>query len=125
MRTGHEIDEAKRRVRMFPAASAKGRDVTSAILSLIEARPELTGWDWVHDVRVTSGEVETVDVDRVADALRSGGNVPCWTVFISHDRGLAGWCQVMDHQVPGRRHLVVPTPEAAERQLDVLRGLTS
>ena len=92
------------------------------IINLTGRRPELKGWDWVHDIRHSSGEVGNPDVVEVARAFADSPPGPTWTVFVTHDRNFDLWCKVMDAQFPGRTHLTALTPEAALRQLDALRA---
>lgn len=103
-----------------------GDDVTGAqasrhIVELATRRPELKGWDWVHDIRGSSGEVGNEDVAAVARAFADSPPGPAWTVFVTDDRNFALWCKVMDAQFDGRLHLTAPTVEAALQQLDALR----
>ena len=104
-----------------------GEDVTGAqstrhILDLTARRPELKGWDWVHDIRESSGEVGNADVAGVAAAFADSPPGPAWTVFVTNDRNFALWCKVMDVQFPRRTHLTALTVEAAIAQLDALRS---
>jgi hypothetical protein len=104
------------------------QDVTGAqssrhILQLTARRPELKGWDWVHDVRHSSGEVGNPDVAEVARAFVDSPPGPTWTVFVTEDRNFGLWCKVMDARFRGRLHLTALTVEDALRQLDALRAL--
>ena len=104
-----------------------GADVTGArstrhILDLTARRPELKSWDWIHDVRESSGEASNADVTDVAAAFADSPPGPAWTIFVTNDRNFGLWCKVMDVQFPGRTHLTALTVEAAEAQLDALRA---
>lgn len=105
-----------------------GDDVTGAqtaghIVDLTARRPELKGWDWVHDIRQSSGEADNADVAEVARAFADSPPGPTWTIFVTEDRNFGLWCKVMDAQFRGRAHLTAPTVEAALRELDQLRAL--
>ena len=104
-----------------------GEDVTGAqstrhILQLTARRPELKGWDWVYDVRHSSGEVGNPDVNEVARAFADSPPGPTWTVFVTEDRNFGLWCRVMDAQFRSRSHLTALTVDAAHQQLDALRA---
>lgn len=116
------FDEPRRRVFMTVGEAATGAAVSRRIAELAAARPELTGWDWIQDVRENRGEVGNDDIAAVAEAFAAAPPGPCWTVFVSHDPNLALWCKVMDAMFNGRLHRAVLTPEAAVRLLDSLRA---
>lgn len=120
----HHFDEAARRVCMRIGQTATGSAVSRHIGSLTARRPELAGWDWIHDIRESSGEVDNADIAAVAEAFAGAPPGPCWTVFVSHDRNLGLWCKVMDAMFQGRQHLSVLSPEAAHQLLDSLRAAT-
>ena len=120
MNLGHRIDESNRRVFMTIGSEATGASASRYIAGLAAERPELAGWDWVQDVRESSGEVDNADIEAVARAFGSTG--PCWTVFVSHDPNLRLWCKVMDGMFDGRLHLAAPTVEAAVRALEEARA---
>ncbi len=118
----HRIDEAARRVTVVLGPRDTAAASTRLILRLVTERPALKSWDWVHDVREAGGHADLADTDAVAAAFAGEAAAPCWTVFVSLDRHLALWCQVMDHQIPGRRHLTAPTLEQAYAALDARRA---
>lgn len=118
----HRFDEMSRRVFVRIDGSATGAAVSRHIAALAAARPELTGWDWVQDVRESSGEVDNADIAVVAEAFAVAPPGPCWTIFVSHDQNLGLWCKVMDVMFRGRSHRAVLTPEAAIELLDALRA---
>lgn len=120
----HRFDEQARRVFMTVGGAATGRAVAGHIADLVAARPELTGWDWIQDVRESSGEVDNADVAVVAEAFAVAPPGPCWTIFVSHDRNFGLWCKVMDVMFQGRQHRAVLSPEAAVVLLDSLRATT-
>lgn len=116
----HQIDEANRRVIMAPGPALTGRQVSRQIIELVKERPELADWDWVHDLRHSSGEADNADVSTVAQAFSRhatpGGR--SYTVFITEDPGFPFWAQTMDPQFDGRIHLTAPSLEAALSLLD-------
>ena len=120
MDLNHRIDEANRRVFMTIGDGATGAATSRYIAALAAERPELAGWDWIQDIRLSAGEVDNADIEAVARAFGSTG--PCWTVFVSHDPNLRLWCKVMDGMFEGRQHLAAPTPEAAIRALEAARA---
>ena len=120
MELSHRIDAPARRVFMTIGEDATGAGASRYIAALAAARPELAGWDWVQDVRESSGEVDNADIEAVSRAFGSTG--PCWTVFVSHDPNLRLWCKVMDAMFDGRRHLAAPTMEAAVKALEEARA---
>lgn len=109
------IDEARSCVFVTPSPTARGSAVTDVIVRLVQERPELANWNWVHDLRDTSGEADQSDVNRVAEAFlvaRNGVDAkPCVTVFITLDRAFPLWAKVMDGLFPGRQHLTATTPQ--------------
>ena len=118
----HRVDEGARRVTLVLGPRDTAAASTRLILDLVAERPELKSWDWVHDVREAGGHADLADTDAVAAAFAGDAGTPCWTIFVSHDRHLALWCQVMDHQIPGRRHFTAPTLEKAYADLDARRA---
>ena len=113
-------DETNRRVFMTIGSGVTGAAVARSIETITAARPELATWDWIQDVRDSSGEVDNSDIEAVARTFCKTG--PCWTVFVSHDPNLRLWCRVMDGMFAGRRHLTAATPEAAIRALEGVRS---
>lgn len=79
-------------------------------------------YDWIHDVRVTSGEVNTGDVDQVADAFSRASGVQTYTVFVTEDPFFAAWVRTMDFLFRDRKHLMASTPEAAHALIDRMRA---
>lgn len=122
MPVGQRIDENARRVILTMGERTTGAQSTRRIVSLTASRPELKGWDWVHDIRESSGEASNADVTEVAGAFAGSPPGPAWTIFVTNDRNFGLWCKVMDVQFPGRTHLTALTVEAAEAQLDALRA---
>jgi hypothetical protein len=102
----------------------RGEQASRHIVGLVADRPELAGWDWIHDVRESSGEVGNPDVVQVAEAF-AGADGPTWTIFVTYDRNFGLWCKVMDAQFGDRVHLTAPTLEAAIQELDARRGWTA
>lgn len=119
----HSVDAVRRRVFVTPPPTARGSAVSDLIISLVEARPELARWDWVHDIRNASGDAD--QEDRVAKAFASalaGEPAPAAiTIFITQDPGFPLWAKVMDGFFPGRRHLTATTPEMALIHLETAR----
>lgn len=116
----HRTDETTRRVFMTIGSGVTGASVARYIAAITAARPEFATWDWIQDVRDSSGEVDNADIEAVARTFGRTG--PCWTVFVSHDLNLRLWCRVMDGMFEGRRHLTAATPEAAIRALEGFRS---
>ena len=117
------IDEQARRVILTMGEDVTGAQSARHIVQLTARRPELKGWDWVHDIRHSSGEVGNPDVTEVARAFVDSPPGPTWTVFVTEDRNFYLWCKVMDAQFRGRVHLTALTVDEAEEQLDALRAL--
>lgn len=117
----HRIDEPARRITVVLDAAASGPATARFIVDLVARRPELAGWDWVHDVRQAEGGADLGDVEAVAAAFADPPPGPTYTVFVTNDRNLGLWCQVMDHQIRDRRHLTALTVEQAHADLDRLR----
>ena len=116
----HQFDEAHRRVIMAPGPAVTGRQSARLIVELVTARPELADWDWVHDLRNSSGEADNADVATVAKTFARhatpGGR--SYTVFVTQDPGFPLWARTMDPQFDGRIHLTAPSLEAAQSLLD-------
>lgn len=121
MAVTHQIDETARRVVMITDGVTTGSGVTDLIERLIRARPELADWDWINDVRASTGRVDNADIERTARAFADQGET-AWTVFVSEDANLAIWTKVMDAMFARRLHLVAHDLDAAHRLLDRKRG---
>lgn len=107
------IDEANRRVLLTSPEGMSGRDATRSIIDMVRKRPELVGWDWIHDVRRAAGDVNVEDISGVAAAFVDPPPGETFTIFVSDDPNLGLWGQAMDFDFVRRRHLAVTTPEAA------------
>ena len=116
------IDETARRITQVLSPAASGAEASRVIVEMVAQRPELAGWDWVHDVREAEGRATLEDVQVTAAAFADAPPGETFTVFVSNDRNLILWCRVMDHQIPGRRHLTALTLEEAHADLDRRRG---
>ena len=116
----HQIDEAGRRVVMALGPGITGRKSSRLIVELVTERPELADWDWIMDLRQSSGESDNSDVATVARAFASHATVGgrSYTVFVTEDPGFPLWARTMDPQFDGRIHLTAPTLEAAQSLLD-------
>ena len=119
----HLIDETARRVTIVLKPCDTAAASTRLILDLVARRPELLGWDWIHDVREAGGHADLADTNAVADVFAKVPEAEAYTVFVTRDRHLDLWCQVMDHQIRGRRHLTALTLEQAHADLDARRAL--
>lgn len=120
----HQIDRAARRVTVTLGKGATGARATRFIIDLVARQPELMGWDWVHDVRLSASDAGHADASAVAEAFADAPPGQTYTVFVTEDRNLILWCKVMDHQFRDRLHLVALTPEDAHAELDRRRGRT-
>lgn len=118
------IDETARRITQILSAADSGAAASRLIVDMVTQRPELAGWDWVHDVRQAEGRASLEDVEVAAAAFANAPPGETFTVFVTNDRNLTLWCRVMDHQIPGRRHLTALTVEEAHADLDRRRGLS-
>lgn len=120
----HQLDEAARRVVMAPGPAVTGRQSSRLIVEMVTARPELADWDWIMDLRQSSGEADNGDVATVARAFgrhaTPGGR--SYTVFVTEDPGFPLWARTMDPQFDGRIHLTAPSLEAAQSLLDRRRA---
>lgn len=120
-----QIDDVRRRVVLTSDQTTTGRQATDLILKLVHERPELMDYDWVHDIRITSGEVDTGDIDRVADAFSRASGVQTYTVFVTEDPNFAPWARTMDFLFRERKHMVAATPETAHALIDRVRASRS
>ena len=118
------IDETTRRITQVLGAAESGATASRLIVDMVARRPEFSGWDWVHDVRKAEGRASLHDVEVAAAAFANAPPGETFTVFVTTDRNLTLWCRVMDHQIPGRRHLTALTLEQAHADLDRRRGLS-
>lgn len=118
----HRIDDPRRQVWIRADGATTGAEVSAFIVGLTEARPELLEFDFVHDLREASGDVNNNDVDRVATSFAAGPAGPTYTVFITLDPHFATWARAMDFQFPNRKHYIASTPEGAEALLRRLRS---
>ncbi|HEY0052631.1 MAG TPA: hypothetical protein VGB49_04385 [Caulobacteraceae bacterium] len=121
------IDEARRRAYLRIVGDITGGEVNAVLKALVEARPELAGFDYLYDVREHTGLVVNSDVAEVGDLFERARRpepdaAPAWTVFVSNDPNLHQWARLMDFQVAGRRHMVFARPEDGEAYLDRLRS---
>lgn len=120
----HQIDEGCRRVVLAPGPGITGRKSSRLIVELVTERPELADWDWIMDLRQSSGESDNSDVATVARAFARHATVGgrSYTVFVTEDPGFPLWARTMDPQFDGRIHLTAPTLEAAQSLLDRRRA---
>lgn len=117
-----DVDEEFERVFMTITGPSTGAQVARRIAEHVVEHPEAMGWDWVQDVRLSTGEVTVADCNAVAAAFAPGDTRDCWTVFVSLDRNLGLWTPSMDLMFKRRKHLTAITIEQAVADLDVLRG---
>lgn len=125
MKIDHRIDDRAKRVVVILGRGETGANATQFIRDLVEQRPELTGWDWIHDVRESAADAGHADASLVAEAFAGSPPGQTYTVFVTNDRNLILWCRVMDHQFRDRLHLTALTLEAAHAELDARRGRTA
>lgn len=117
-----EIDEDLQRVLMRYGDADPAASAAREIVRMVVERPELKGWDWVHDLRPTMGDGGLEDANRVAEAFKGAPDGVCYTIFVTRDRHFGLWASAMDHQFNGRKHLTAVTLEQALADLDQLRG---
>lgn len=117
-----EVDDENERVFMTITGGATGAQVARRIAEHVECHPQARRWDWVQDVRLSTGEVTVADINAVARTFAPGDVEDCWTVFVSMDRNLGLWLPSMDLMFKRRKHLSAITIEQAVADLDVLRG---
>jgi hypothetical protein len=122
---GEIIDEVNRRVLITSPDGISGQAATRIIVDMVRQRPELTGWDWVHDVRRALGDVSVDDISEVARAFANPPPGVTFTIFVSTDANLGTWARAMDFEFVRRRHLCAPTPEAALALLERHRAAIS
>ncbi|MDI1281229.1 MAG: hypothetical protein ACI9YM_000514 [Brevundimonas sp.] len=113
MGLGAIIDEANQRVLLTSPDGRSGQAATRIIVDMVQRRPELVGWDWIHDVRRALGDVSVEDISQVARAFTNPPPGDTFTIFVSTDPNLGTWARAMDFEFVRRRHLCAPTPEAA------------
>lgn len=118
----HRIDDQHRQVWIRADGATTGAHVSAFIVELTEARIELRGYDFVHDLREASGDVNNNDVDQVATSFAATPSAVAYTVFITDDPSFGIWARAMDFQFPTRRHYVASSPEGAEALLQRLRA---
>ncbi|MBX9617221.1 MAG: hypothetical protein K2X25_16635 [Caulobacteraceae bacterium] len=121
----HRIDDQRRQVWIRADGATTGAHVSGFIVELAESRSELMDYDFVHDLREASGDVNNNDVDRVATSFSARPSSPSHTVFITRDPSFGLWARSMDFQFPNRKHHVVQTPAEAEALLRRLRSEVS
>lgn len=124
MGLGEIIDEANRRVLITSPDGTSGQAATRIIVDMARQRPELVGWDWIHDVRRALGDVSVEDISQVARAFADPPPGDTFTIFVSTDPHLGIWARAMDFEFVRRRHLCAPTPEAAIALLERHRAAT-
>lgn len=117
-----DVDEEFERVFMTITGASTGAQVSRCIAEHVAEHPEAMGWDWVQDIRLSTGEVTVADCNTVAAAFAPGDVRDCWTVFVSLDRNLGLWTPSMDLMFKHRKHLTAVTIEQAVADLDVRRG---
>tara|TARA_R110000764_G_scaffold115830_3_gene202767 strand:- start:55 stop:450 length:396 start_codon:yes stop_codon:yes gene_type:complete len=118
-------DEVNRRVHVASLDAITAVSGTQNILNMLQQRPELKGWDWIHDVRRALADADVEDVSRIARAFSDPPPGETFTVFISTDPNLGTWARAMDFEFVRRRHLCAPTPEAAIALLERHRAAIS
>lgn len=116
------VDPGLRLAIVRTDGEATGRHVADVIAAQVRARPELCGWDWIHELTGASGEVSQDDVQRIADAFR--GRPPdrdVVTVFITFDSAFGLWARTMDRLFARRRHLAARSLEGAVALIQAAR----
>jgi hypothetical protein len=121
-------EDAARRVRVVAGPRDKGADIARQVCALLEARPELTGFDFLYDLTDWSGEATNADVEAIARVYEPR-RVPMpsakYTVFATGDPNFHLWAAAMDHFFADRRHYVARTVPLAEARLAALRASVS
>lgn len=118
----HHIDDDARLFRIdlnSGVSAARALDLAMAVLA---ERPDLWGWDWIVDARVTPEDASFEQITRLAMAYEVRPEIEVLTLLVSHDSYLHLWARVMDFQFPRRRHRVAATPEAALARIDADRA---
>jgi len=85
--------------------------VIDQMIPILEAQPELWGWDWIFEARVVPEDITIAHVERLAKIFRKPERAAI-TVFATDDRFMHLWARVMDFQFPGRRHLIASSAVA-------------
>jgi hypothetical protein len=117
-----EFDEDARRVVIVWGPTASGAAASHHIVSMVQERPELKGWDWVQDLRRTEGDGGVDDANRVAAAFADAPAGRTYTLFVTRDPHFGLWTPAMDLQFADRKHRLALTLEQALADLDQLRG---
>jgi hypothetical protein len=119
-----EIEDTARRVRVLAATRDRGGDLARAVCALIEARPELAGYDFLYDLTDWTGEATNADVEAIAEVYlprRTAQPAVKYTVFATADANFHLWAAAMDHFFGDRRHYCARTMPLAEARLTALR----
>jgi hypothetical protein len=109
----HHIDDDARLFRIDLNSGVSAGQALDQALVVLADRPDLWGWDWIVDARITPDDASFNQIARLARAYQVRPEIEVLTILVSHDSHLHLWARVMDFQFPRRRHRVVATPEAA------------
>jgi hypothetical protein len=114
------FDDDHRRMTVVIEGQAGGRQVQGALRNVFEQRPEVTGFDYLFDLRSYRGDVSAGDLDPVAEiyaSVRGECANGTRTAFITSDPLFGLWATAMNYQFPGRGHAAFPEAELAEEFL--------
>ena len=107
-------------VRVFHLDLNSGVSAAKALekaLDVIKIRPDLWGWDWIVQARITPADASFEQIGRLARVFYTPPEDEVLSVLVSHDGSLPLWARVMDFQFPRRRHVVVATLEEAHERI--------
>ena len=111
------LDDKRHRLLFTLRGPVTGPEVCARLCELYIQQPELTGYDYVFDLREYSGDVEAAHLEPIAQ-IYAGVRVPeaesVRTAFVTLDPNFELWATAMDFQFPGREHRVFLSMAEAE-----------
>ena len=118
----HRFYTAERILHLNLNSGVSAERALEYALPLLEANPELWGWDWIVDARTVPTDASIGQIARLAERFRKPAG-PAITAFATDDRFLHLWARVMDFQFPGRKHMIVANACAGVRLIGRQRAL--
>ena len=117
MTTSTQISERLRRVVVAVKAAPETETVGQTVIRLLEARPELGGWDWVLDIRNPHEKASLEELEQIAAASNQRTSSMAYTVFVSQDPGTYDRLPLLGARFQRRCHLVARDMAEVERLL--------
>ena len=118
----YRIDDGPRLFHIDLMDGVSAERALEEVLAVVQARPELWGWDWIVNVSFVPEDASVEQIARLALAYGTPRDVEALTMLVSGDANLHLWAKVMDFQFPRRKHRVTATLDSAMGQIEAARA---